>query len=243
MSRSRLATATALTALVVVIGLAGCAVEPIVPDTPADPGPAPVGDPDPDTGQDAGDGVVAEPGPLHDWDDLEVEVDLHDGWRLRDCEGDAPLRCLHGPDGALRGVVELIRFPEHDGLQGAYDAEGAAAALDELVAEFDGWLVADRGEGCPGHVVSADAPAQVTVAGAPAVIRGHVLVSPEGEAVEGSLVTYIADGGDLVLISIMATAPGACSHVAELSELAPAELEALRTDLIALMVGGSIPQG
>jgi hypothetical protein len=205
---------------------------------------APAADPDPDGGNDSDGGVVGErPPPVHDWDDLELEVALSGGWWLRDCQGDAPLRCLHGPDGSVRGVIELLRFEEHEGLLGAYDVDRASAALQEMVTGFETWLIDDRGGACPQHTVELEPPELVSIGGVPAVIRGHRVVAPDRDPVERSLVAYIADGGDLVLVTVIATAPGGCTHVGEFDELAPNELDQLHTELRALMLHGSIPRG
>jgi hypothetical protein len=199
---------------------------------------------DPGLDGDDGDGVVGErPPPRFDWGDLDLEVALSDGWSLRDCEGDAPLRCLHGPDGSVGGTIELLRFEQHDGLLGAYDLDRAGAALLDLVSDFEAWLTQDRSTGCPHHTVEFEPSEPVTIDGAPAVIRGHRLLSPQGEVVERSLVAYIADGGDLALVTVNATAPGGCTHVEELDELSPTEFDHLHTQLRLLMADGSVPLG
>jgi hypothetical protein len=235
-----------LAGVLTTILLASCVpgeADPAADEPPA----APTADPAPDGGEDdddGDDGVVGErPRPTHDWDDLELEVALPGGWRLRDCDGDAPLRCLHGPDGSVRGVIELLRFEGHDGLRGAYDVDRATAALQELVAEFDAWLIGDRDTGCPQHTVELEPTELVSIDGVPAVIRGHRVLAPQGDPVERSLVAYIADGGDLVLVSIIATAPGGCTHADELDELTPLELDHLHAELRTLILHGSIPQG
>lgn len=76
-----------------------------------------------------------------------------------------------------------------------------------------------------------------------AASRGHRVLTPQGEVVERSLGVYIADGGDLALVPVMATAPGGCTHVDELDELTPPELDHLHAGLSTLMRDGSIPQG
>jgi hypothetical protein len=215
------------------------------PTAPAvdEPLTAPAGDPAPGGG-DPDEGAVGErPLPTHDWDDLEREVSLSGGWRLRDCDGDAPLRCLHGPDGSVRGVIELLRIEEHDGLVGTYDVDRASAALQELADGFDAWLIDDRGAACPHHEVELDPMESTSVDGVPAVIRGHRVLAPQGGPVESSLVAYIADGGDLVLVTVIATAPGGCTHVEEIDELTPLELDHLDAELRHLIRHGSIPQG
>jgi hypothetical protein len=94
-------------------------------------------DPDP-AGDDSDDGTVGQrPPPTHDWDDPELDVVLSGGWRLRDCAGGAPLRCLHGPDGPVGGAIDLLRFEEHDGLVGGHDVDRASAALQDLVTDLE----------------------------------------------------------------------------------------------------------
>jgi hypothetical protein len=228
--------------LLTTIVLAGCAAHEA--DRAVDePATEPIADPDPD-GSDSDGGFVDEPrAPTHDWDDLQAEVALAGGWQLRDCAGDAPLRCLHNPDGSVRGTIEVLRFEEHDGLVGAYDVDRASAALDDLVDDFEVWLIDDRAAGCPQHTVELEPSEPASIDGAPAIIRGHRVLTHQGEAIERSLVAYIADGGDLVLVTVNATAPGGCTHVAELDELTPAEFDHLQEDLRRLLVYGSVPRG
>jgi hypothetical protein len=181
--------------------------------------------------------------PTFDWDDLDMEEALVDGWVLRDCEGDAPLRCLYDPDGSVAGTIELLRFPQDDRLQGATTDAAAHAALDGLVTEFDEWLAADRAEGCPGHTVTSEPPQTAAIDGAPAVVRSYGMRDPDGRVVESSLAAYLVDGADLVIISIPASTPGTCLFEAELSELQPEQLDLLRPALIALIERGTVPGG
>jgi hypothetical protein len=229
-------------AVAIGILLTGCAAA--TGDVPAagdEPRP-PASDPDPAVGVDDGAGIATPPDdvPTFDWSDLDAEAALADGWLLRDCDGDAPLRCLHGPDGQVRGTVELLRFPDDDRLDGEGDA---IAELQTIVAELETWLAEDRAEGCPGHTLTLDPRIVTAVAGAPAVVRGHALRDADGLVVERSLVVYVADGGDLVLVVVNATDPGGCGHQGELIELTPDELDLLRTDLVALVERGTIPTG
>jgi hypothetical protein len=181
--------------------------------------------------------------PTFDWDDLDVEVALADGWMLRDCEGDAPLRCLHDPDGGVAGTIELLRFPEDDRLSGVTGAASAQAALGGLVTELDGWLAEDRAEGCPAHTVTSEPPAATKIDGAPAIVRRYEMRDPGGRVVESALAAYIVDGPDLVIVSVPANTPGTCLYDAELAELRPEQLDQLRPELIALIERGTIPTG
>lgn len=92
--------ARVLAAVLAPIFLSGCTGS-AVGDIAEEPAVSPQEEPDPDAAHD--DGPVDErPPPTHDWDDLDLVVDLSDGWQVRDCGGDAPVRCLHDPEGSAR---------------------------------------------------------------------------------------------------------------------------------------------
>lgn len=49
-----------------------------------------------------------------DWNDPDLDLEVGGGFRLRNCEGDAPLLCIER-DGSTIGVIELTDHPGGDG--------------------------------------------------------------------------------------------------------------------------------
>jgi hypothetical protein len=178
-------------------------------------------------------------GPVLDWDDPTGEADLGDGWMLVDCLGDAPLWCFE-LDGELRGSREFGRLPDDDRLTGAEHDEGRREALRALVRDFGEWLTEDRALGCPGHTVELAAIRDVTVAGAPGVVRVHTMRDGSGTVVESSLAVHVADGADHVLFSVNANEEDACVATETALELRPAELDALAERIVDLIRRGPL---
>jgi hypothetical protein len=187
------------------------------------------------------DGAEGPPpaGPVLDWDDPTGVAALGDGWMLVDCLGDAPLWCFEH-DGELRGTLEFGRWPDDDRLAGAADDEGRREALRALVRDFGEWLHEDRAAGCPGHTVELAAVRDVTVAGAPGVVRAHTMRDGSGTVVESSLAVHVADGADHVLFTVNANEEGACVATEAAVELRPAELESLAGRIVDLVRRGPL---
>jgi hypothetical protein len=239
--------ARGLVSLVLLVGvLAGCAAG--TGDGPGEPAAAPGGEPvaapvdRPERPAPAQPGGVEAPppaGPVLDWDDPTGVADLGDGWMLVDCLGDAPLWCFE-LDGELRGTLEFGRWPDDDRLADAADDEGRRDALHALVLDFGEWLHDDRAAGCPGHTVELAAVRDVTVAGAPGVVRAHTMRDGPGAVVERSLAIHVADGADHVLFTVNANEEGACVASETAVELRPAELESLAGRIVDLVRRGPL---
>lgn len=195
------------------------------PAAPAEPVGGPVGTP--------------PPVPVLDWDDPTGAVSLGDGWMLRDCEGDAPLWCFER-HGEVHGSLEYGRVRDDQRLQGAQDEAARRAALHALVADFGEWLTEDRSIGCPGHTVEMAPVVDVTVAGAPGVVRAHAMRDGSGTVVERSLAVHVADGSDHVLFTVNANAPDACVATETALELHPDELDDLAERIIDLIRQGPL---
>jgi hypothetical protein len=180
-------------------------------------------------------------GPVLDWDDPTGEASLGDGWMLIDCLGDAPLWCFeHG--GELRGTLEFGRRPDDERLADAVDDEDRYEALHALVLDFGAWLTEDRAVGCPGHTVELAAAREVTVAGAPGVVRAHTMRDGSGTVVESSLAVHVADGADHVLFTVNANEEDACVASEAALELRPAELEVLAERIVDLIRRGPLTE-
>lgn len=236
MTTHRTWVAARLLLAVVLASVAGCTQQGATPV--AGPVSEPVSEPV------AGPSVPSEPpapapapGPIVDWGDPAVSVALENGWTLRDCEGDAPLRCFHAPDGTLAGTLEFDRMEGR-----LREAPGSGeAALRAIVAEFASWLVEDRSVGCPGHVTTVAPVELLSVDGRPALIRSHTLEDAGGGVTEQILAVYVADGDDLVLVSVTATEPGSCTASPELIELTPRQLAELAPTVLALIESSALP--
>lgn len=174
----------------------------------------------------------------YDWNDTGAVVEVIDGWTLRDCDGDAPVRCLHAPDGPIRGTIELVTFP------GDLAAEDGAAAVREALhrrAQLD-WLEADRQETCGlEHRVEVAPLEDTEVDGYPAVLRAFTTVAGDGAVVEAEVGLLIGTGEDLSVLTLAAAAPDGCM-ASDLALLTPAELELLRDPILTLLRASPLPR-
>jgi hypothetical protein len=80
----------------------------------------------------------------------------------------------------------------------------------------------------------------VTVAGAPGVVRAHTMQDASGAVVERSLAVHVADGSDLVLFTVNANEEDGCVATETVLELPPAELEVLAERIVDLVRRGPL---
>lgn len=181
-------------------------------------------------------------GPLAvDWTDPDLAVELDNGWILRDCDGDAPLLCVHDGDDLL-GVLEAGSSPLDDELAGILETEGVEATLRHHIAEHHGILSADRGRGCADGYRYEEHPTEpALLAGVPALRFGSSGYAGDAEVERN--VNYITIwGGQLRSISAVANDPGSCVHSDTLVELRPQELARLQPELDSLVAGSVLPE-
>ena len=221
------------TLVLVAVLAAGCATtgdavgtpSPTAPSTPS-PTPSPTATP-----------TTAEPEPIvASWAQGAPDTELADGWVLRDCEGDAPVVCVHRDD-ELVGTVAYASYPPDGPLVGATDGDDVVEALRAHGTMRMQGLVEDRAIGCgEDYVGSVDDHVDLPVGGQPGVRSGFTAVQA-GEVVE-HVVTYatLAEGRLWLLVAESA-ADGTCMGDSELELFAPADLDAFLPILDRVVAG------
>lgn len=240
-ARFRPALLACLTAaLLVACTGADAAPTPTDPAGPTAPTVEPTAEPTPTAGPTAPEPPVDSDPIVGAWGSGAPPVDLGDGLVLADCEGDAPTLCVSRGGDDL-GYLEHLAFPVPPELAGL---EGAAldAALRVFAEERSAWVAEDRAEGCGAdHEVLQDAPASLTVAGAPGLRHGFTTLL-DGEATERH-VTWVTVGPDaLHLVVAAAVAPGACMDDG-LTAFEPSVIDELLPVLDRVMAGTPLPPG
>ena len=135
----------------------------------------------------AGWGWDSPAGPRVDyrWGEPLAWTRLNDQWRVRDCEGDAPLLCFKSDNGGT-GKAELSLFPltDEDRLRQEIDEHGRAEALRRHANRFYRSFRDDR-TGCrEGYTFHPFRPKSATVARREGIRYGFVVRSREGNVVE-----------------------------------------------------------
>lgn len=181
--------------------------------------------------------TTAEPEPIAaSWAQGAPDTELPDGWVLRDCEGDAPIVCVHRGD-ELVGTLAFASFPPDGPLVGATDGAEVVEALRAHGTMRMQGLVDDRAIGCgEDYVGSVDDHVDLLVGGQPGVRSGFTAVQA-GELAE-HVVTYATiSEGQLWLLVAEAAAEGTCMGDSELELFAPADLDAFLPILDRVVAG------
>lgn len=170
-----------------------------------------------------------------DWtrlDDLRP-IDVG-GFRIMDCDGDAPLVCIER-DGETVGVVELLVHP----------ADPPEDANDPLASRLEGHqrtFRADRTASCPAGWRFEPAPRRdLTVAGRRGIRGGFSVFNAAGTEVEREVVYFALDGDRMITIAATALAEGACIELSG-SEFDPPVLEDALPVIDRLAAGSVIPR-
>jgi hypothetical protein len=176
-----------------------------------------------------------------DWRHPEP-LDAGDGWRLDDCEGDAPIVCVDR-DGEPAGFLEVVEFPvaSFDVMAEPLADGDDDAALDALASSFGTDLAADRSLGCgEGYVVDPLPVTHLTTGDGPAVRYGLVGTTAGGEVSE-RVVQYAAIRGDSLVVLVAAAYDADGCLVAEGEEFAPDVLEAFQPVLDRVVAASPMP--
>jgi hypothetical protein len=155
----------------------------------------------------------------------------------RDCEGDAPLICVEGPDGEV-GLIEVGRFPSPSNAPEG-DAE---AELRALAADFVASISEDRAVGCGAdYEVEPLEPRIAVVAGRNGLRFGFLGLSGDGSHSERNIQHAVFDGADVVVITAASYAESGCPGRDDLDWFQPDALERFDRGLSALVAGLPLP--
>lgn len=175
-----------------------------------------------------------------DWTDPDLEVPLAEGWVLRDCEGDAPLLCVH--DGAtVLGIIEAGGRPVDPELADVIAEQGLEAGLRSHVDGYHEAFTADRAHGCDDYRYEAHPTELVTLAGVPALRYGFSGHSSAGVEVERNVNYVTVIGDELRTITAVANTEESCVYTDVVTELVPEELVAIQGSLDAVAAGSQLP--
>lgn len=209
---------------------------------PGDAAPAPGdGAVPPDETEDAprGDAADTEPIPAS-WEPGAAPVDLGGGWRVADCDGDAPLLCVERGEEVV-GTLELNHFPLSDELAAAEGEAELRAALRDFAASRHGDIAEDRRNGCgDDYLVEADPVAEVSMAGQPGVRYGFR--GTDGGVTTEHVVSYATVAADQLWIVVAdGAAADGCMGDDELTLFDPEVLRDLLPLLDRVVAGTPLP--
>lgn len=174
------------------------------------------------------------------WDAAAPPVDLPGGWRVVDCDGDAPLLCVER-DGGTVGTLELNSFPLADDLAAA-EGEAVRSALRDFALSRHDAIAEDRRNGCgDDYVVEAEPATEVLMAGQPGVRYGFRGV--EGGVTTEHVVSYATVAADQLWIVVAdGAAADGCMGDAELTLFDPEVLREFLPLLDRVVSGTPLPE-
>lgn len=186
----------------------------------------------------------ATPLPVEDipasWTPGAAPADLPGGWRVRDCEGDAPMLCVDR-NGEHVGILQLASFPLTSALAGADDEQAFAAALRDFASTRHVEVADDRRRGCgDAYDVTPEPVVEVDVGGLPGLRYGFR--GGEDGALEEYVLSYatVAEGHLWIVVADGASDTG-CMADAELALFAPSVLEEFVPLLDRVVAGTPLP--
>lgn len=220
--------------LALAVFLGGCATTTDTVD------PVPTATPTPSPTQDVTDPASETPDVVVEWGPDAAPVDLPGGWRVRDCDGDAPLLCVER-DGEFVGVLERNDFPVPDDLAAADSDDALVDALRQFADDRNADVAEDRAQGCgQDYVVEPLEVEDLTIGDRPAVRYGFRGIQ-DGTTTE-FVVSYatVVDDTLWIVVADAATDDG-CMAAPELDVFDPAVLEAFLPTLDVVAAGTVIP--
>lgn len=191
---------------------------------------------------DVPEGGTADTDPIAaSWGPEAAPVDLDGGWRVADCDGDAPLLCVERGE-EIVGTLELNRFPVADELAAARGEAELRAALRDFAAGRHDDIAEDRRNGCgEDYVVEADPVTEVSMAGKPGVRYGFR--GTEGGVTTERVVSYATVAADQLWIVVAdGAAADGCMGDAELTLFDPEVLRDLLPLLDRVVAGTPLPE-
>jgi hypothetical protein len=167
-------------------------------------------------------------------------VDLADGWRVRDCEGDAPLLCIE-LDGDVVGTLSLDSYPLTAEMAAADDETALAEALRAFADSRAVGIADDRVAGCGGgYRFRAEPVVDVTMAGHPGVRYGF-RGTEDGVLTEYVLSYATVEAGQIWIVVADGAADGGCMGDVELDLFDPVVLERFAPTLDRIVAGTPLP--
>ncbi|HEY3239982.1 MAG TPA: hypothetical protein VGL92_10490 [Acidimicrobiia bacterium] len=165
-----------------------------------------------------------------DWQAPALDVDLGGGFRVRHCEGDAPLLCIERA-GVPVGVVELLDFPAGD-----------HQPLEERIADLYRTTTEDRAKSCPpGYRFEGVPPEPASVAGGDGLRYGFTATFADGRPSEKTI-AWMTERGDVVtVLSAAADEPDGCLPPEGAGQFTVATLQAAAPGLERLVAGSRLP--
>ena len=150
--------------------------------------------------------AAAAPPDKADWSDRSgVDIQLPSGWRIRACEGDAPVLCGHNPAGTVAGTLVL----NVGDLAAGDDISRNAVARE--VDEFHRIFSEDRRTTCgPSYQYVGDPLQDATVGGRPGYRFGFTLRNSAGAITEQAVIHLGFDAGRRFSINTSFTDPAGC---------------------------------
>jgi len=164
-----------------------------------------------------------------DWSDPGLDLEVGGGFRLRNCEGDAPLLCIER-GGSTTGVIELT---DHRG--------GDGQTLAQRVADHYATIADDRQQGCPaGYEFTTVPPVAATVAGRDGLRFGFTGRLADGRPSEKT-VGFMTEQDDVVrVIGVHAYEADGCLPP-EGAPFTTADLDAFEPFLDEIVAGSRLP--
>ena len=166
-------------------------------------------------------------GPVVEWASIKP-TDLGDGWRVQDCDGDAPFVCVARNDEIL-GVMEVLRLP----------TEGRT--LDQHVTGYYESIKNDRKDGCGADYKIATEPVRPVTAPDGDVIRyGFTGALGNAPGISERVIQFAGIRDDkLVILAASANDDGGC--LSREGEFTTAQLRDFEPRLALLVNSSGLP--